>query len=111
MQKMEKHQTNRSNSKTKYPNLKLLYLSSRIYGGYANTPLNPGTYAYESGFSIKWLIKEWGLKETAVYYIMVQIPTSWLSWGPYLWANGVKQKNRWIGMESNRFWNRWNTSI
>ena len=42
----------------RFPNLKLVYLSSRTYGGYAKTPLNPEPYAYESGFSVKWLIEE-----------------------------------------------------
>ncbi len=41
----------------RFPNAKLVYLSSRTYGGYATTPLNPEPYAYESGFSVKWLIE------------------------------------------------------
>ena len=41
----------------RFPNLKLLYFSSRIYGGYATTQLNPEPYAYVSGFSVKWLIE------------------------------------------------------
>ena len=42
---------------TKFPNLRLAYLSSRIYAGYATTTLNPEPYAYESAFSVRWLIE------------------------------------------------------
>src|SRR5262249_27172484 len=42
----------------RFPNLKLVYLSNRTYGGYARTPLNPEPYAYESGFAVKWLIEQ-----------------------------------------------------
>src|SRR5262249_39031352 len=31
----------------RFPNVKLVYLSSRTYGGYARTPLNPEPYAFE----------------------------------------------------------------
>src|SRR5262245_34674115 len=39
------------------PNVRIAYLTSRIYAGYADTPLNPEPYAYESGFAVKWLIE------------------------------------------------------
>ena len=42
--------------KRRFPNLGLAYLSSRIYAGYASTPLNAEPYAYESAFSVRWLI-------------------------------------------------------
>src|SRR5262245_9618099 len=45
------------NAKTRFPNLRIAYLSSRIYGGYGNTPLNPEPYAYEGAFPIRWLIQ------------------------------------------------------
>jgi hypothetical protein len=76
----------------RFPNLKLAYLSSRIYAGYARTRLNPEPYAYESGFSVKWLIEQQLQGDPALNFDpnkgLVQSP--WLSWGPYLWANGTR---------------------
>jgi hypothetical protein len=75
----------------RFPNLKQVYLSSRTYGGYARTPLNPEPYAYESGFSVKWLIEQQLKGEPALNYDAAKGPVRapWLSWGPYLWANGT----------------------
>jgi len=42
--------------KTRYPNMKQVFFSSRIYGGYGGG-LNPEPEAYESGFAVKWLIQ------------------------------------------------------
>ena len=67
--------------RARYPNLKLVYLSSRTYAGYATTPLNPEPYAYQSGFAVKWLIQE---------RIDGKIRGPWLGWGPYLWTDGTK---------------------
>jgi hypothetical protein len=74
----------------RFPNLKLVYLSSRTYGGYAKSPLNPEPYAYESGFSVKWLIERQLKGEPALNFDLAKgrVTSPWLSWGPYLWANG-----------------------
>ena len=46
------------NARSRFPNLRIAYLSSRIYAGYATGNLNPEPYAYESAFPVRWLIQE-----------------------------------------------------
>ncbi len=82
----------------RFPNARLCYLSSRTYGGYATTNLNPEPYAYESGFSVKWLIERQLAGDpllifggTRSEYSVVYSP--WLHWGPYLWADGVNPRS------------------
>ncbi|HEX7254385.1 MAG TPA: hypothetical protein VF236_00500 [Gaiellaceae bacterium] len=65
---------------TRFPNLRLIYVSSRTYGGYAITHLNPEPFAYETGFAAKWLVQE---------SIQRRIPRVWVGWGPYLWTDGL----------------------
>lgn len=78
----------------RFPNAKLCYLSSRTYGGYATTPLNPEPYAYESGFGVKWLIEEQLNDDPELNYDPAKGPVKapWLSWGAYLWANGASKR-------------------
>ncbi|MFQ5504443.1 MAG: hypothetical protein ACE5F1_06545 [Planctomycetota bacterium] len=80
------------NLKAKFPKIRIAYLSSRIYAGYATTQLNPEPYSYESGFGVRWTIEQqmkgdaglnWDPKKGAVR-------APWLAWGPYLWADGLK---------------------
>ncbi len=42
--------------KTRYPNLQIAYLSSRVYGGYATSAWNPEPFAYETALSDRWVI-------------------------------------------------------
>ena len=67
-------------AKKRYPNLRIVYLSSRIYAGYARIPLNPEPFAYESAFSVRWLIEK---------QIAGPATSPALLWGPYLWADGT----------------------
>jgi hypothetical protein len=60
--------TSRQKLKARYPNVRLVYLSNRIYAGYATTPLNPElNYDPEKG----------------------EVKAPLLPWGPDLWANGT----------------------
>ena len=76
---------------SRFPNLRLAYLSSRIYAGYATTHLNPEPYAYEGGFAMRWVIDE---------QLAGRLPFTgssrvapWLAWGPYLWADGLTPRS------------------
>jgi hypothetical protein len=76
----------------KFPNLKITYLSSRTYGGYAGTPLNPEPHAYETGFAVKWLIADQiaGAAELNFDSAKGAVRAPWLAWGAYLWTDGTK---------------------
>jgi hypothetical protein len=78
--------------KERFPNLRLAYLSSRIYAGYARTRLNPEPYAYESAFSVRWLIEDQIAGKPALNYDPArgEVKAPLVLWGPYLWADGVK---------------------
>jgi hypothetical protein len=66
-------------------------MSSRIYGGYATTALNPEPYAYEGAFSIRWIIDRQVKGDLALNPDPArgEVKSPVLLWGPYLWADGV----------------------
>jgi lysophospholipase L1-like esterase len=76
---------------SRFPNLKLAYLSSRIYAGYATTTLNPEPYAYQSGFSVRWTIEE--QLRGRLLFDGATPAAPWLAWGPYLWADGTSPRS------------------
>lgn len=72
--------------KERFPNLRIAYLGSRIYAGYASTGLNPEPYAYEGAFAVRHLIQ----KQVAGDAELALDKSPLLLWGPYLWADGDK---------------------
>jgi len=78
-------------AKQKFPNLRVAYLSSRIFGGYATTDLNPEPYAYEEAFSMKWVIQDQIKGEPRLNFDAAkgEVKAPIVVWGPYLWANGT----------------------
>jgi len=85
----------------RFPNGKLVYLSSRTYGGWAKAPPGrvggPGNsepYSYETGFAVKWLIERQLKGDAELNYDPKKgaVKAPWLSWGPYLWTNGTRAR-------------------
>ena len=64
----------------RYPNLKIVYLSSRTYGGYAITGLNPEPAAYDSAYAVRGVIQD---------RMSGKLKGPWVAWGPYLWTDGL----------------------
>ncbi|MFO1010714.1 MAG: hypothetical protein U1F29_11685 [Planctomycetota bacterium] len=81
--------------KSRYPNVRIAYLSSRIYAGYATTTLNPEPYAYESGFAVKWTIEQQIVGSPALNYdaSLGSVLAPWIAWGPYTWADGTTPRS------------------
>jgi hypothetical protein len=80
--------------KSEYPNVKIAYLSSRTYGGYNAAGLrlvNPEPFAYESAFSVRWLIQDQIKGDANLNHDPKKgkVAAPILFWGPYLWADGI----------------------
>jgi hypothetical protein len=77
-----------------FPNLKIAYLSSRIYAGYATSALNPEPYSYEGGFAMKWVIADQMDGKPELNYDPAKgaVKAPWVAWGPYLWMDGMKPR-------------------
>jgi hypothetical protein len=82
--------------RTRYPNLKIAYLSSRTRA-YVETPgsLNPEPFAYESAFAVKWLIEKQikGAADLNFDPSRGAVVAPWVAWGPYLWADGLAPRS------------------
>ncbi len=72
-------------ARKRFPNLQIAFLSSRIYAGYATTPLNPEPYAYESAFAVRWVIQAQAPADAPPE----AYPAPIVLWGPYLWTDGT----------------------
>lgn len=78
----------------RYPNLKIAYLSSRTRSYATNVGgLNPEPFAYESAFSVRWLIEKQLTNGFNFSPTNGPVAGPWLSWGPYLWADGTAPRS------------------
>jgi hypothetical protein len=78
-----------------FPNIKIAYYASRIYGGYGNdssgSTQDGEPDSYETGFPIKWAIQDQinGLASLNFDPSKGAVVAPWLSWQAYEWANGM----------------------
>lgn len=87
--------------RVRYPNIKLVFVSTRIYAGWATTTLNPEPYAYEYGFSAKWLIQAQvdQMRNGGVVVdaragdLNYDTGAPWVGWSAYLWADGLTPRS------------------
>ncbi|WP_254506536.1 hypothetical protein [Anatilimnocola floriformis] len=77
------------NAHEKFPNLRMVYLSSRIYGGYGTGMLNPEPYAYEGAFVVRWIIQDHMKRFGGRGSVGNDYGSMGITWGPYLWADGT----------------------
>ncbi len=76
----------------RFPNVKVAFLSSRTYGGYTELGGSPEPWAYETGFSVKWVVSDQLAAKPELNYDLAKgaVKSAWIEWGPYLWTDGVK---------------------
>jgi hypothetical protein len=72
----------------RFPNLRVVYLSSAAYAGYATDKQAGEPFSFETGLAVRGLIQEQinGAERHG------KAPV--LAWGPYLWADGAKTRDK-----------------
>ncbi len=88
----------------RFPNLRLTYLSSRIYAGYGGSS-DAEPKAYQNGFAVKWLIEDQitGNPELNADPATGPVMAPWIAWGPYLWADGTAGRSDGLVYECDDF--------
>jgi hypothetical protein len=74
-----------------YPNLRVVYLSSRTFGGWSGRESgSPEPYAYESGFGTRWIVQSQIRGDALLNFDPArdEVKAPLVLWGPYLWAQG-----------------------
>ena len=91
----------------RFPNLKLLYLSSRTYAGYSNPVKDTSEpYAYDQGYALQATIADQINGNPALNFDpkLGPVVAPWISWENYKWGNGMTQHDGLVwGCQDFRF--------
>jgi len=84
-----------TNLKQRFPNLQIAFFSSRTRSYTYWRGLSPEPLAYETGFSVKWMIEKQinGDPELNFDPLQGEVKVPFLAWGPYLWADGTNPRS------------------
>ena len=87
------YETIAQNLHSKFPNLKLMYLNSKIYGGYSPGSC-PEPFTYELSFAVKWAVQTQIDGSPSLNYDARRGPVMapWMSWASYDWTNGLQAR-------------------
>lgn len=75
-------------AKKRYPNLRIVYLSSRTFGGYSER--HGETESFDTAFAVRWVIQDQQAGKSELNWDPARgaVRAPLLVWGPYLWADG-----------------------
>lgn len=77
----------------RFPNVKIVFISGRHYGGFADTTLEQYSAisepsSYWNNFAVKWLIERQINGSPELKYFGPAMNTPFITWGPYYWSDG-----------------------
>lgn len=83
------------NLKSKFPNIKIAYHSSRTRSYRYWQGLSPEPTAFETGFAVKWMIEKQINGDPSLNFDpdLGSVVAPYLSWGPYLWIDGMNPRS------------------
>lgn len=81
--------------KMKFPNIKIAYYTSRSRAYVYGTALSPEPTAFETGFSVKWMIEKQINGDPNLNYDSAKgiVKAPFLAWGPYIWIDGLNKRS------------------
>lgn len=77
----------------RFPNMKIMFVSGRHYGGFADSTLEQypaisEPASYWNNFAVKWLIGRQISGNPDLKYFGANIKAPFITWGPYYWSDG-----------------------
>ena len=83
---------------THFPNMKIMFISGRHFGGFADTTLEQypaisEPSSYWNNFAVKWVIERQIIGTPDLKYFGANIKAPFITWGPYLWTDGSIERS------------------